>query len=409
MSFQLCLAYPKSTTQHSGFRDLPELPPSLRTLIEPSDDSRGAEVRLLPPPASELIPNFASNDSTSVVYNAAPGFNLAPGANVKFSAEGLPKGVSIDADTGRITGVVDHSASSGIEGNAIYEVCITATDNNTGSESFRYFQWTVSNIEPQANPDFGATSEAGLVAGNVINGDGKGVDVAIKDGQVAVSPAASGTGRDIDGDGDPLEISVVAGHAANVGKAVACPGGGVLTMHANGDYVFRAPPSSNDQPAVERPLLLVPYSVRDSEGEADTTFLFLDQSNGASSTAAGEPATHVITSVAEIDAGLRQEARARIARAADDEPNDLRGLLDGPGDGDVSSLLNRAFVSHAGAGRAGATETGGGYRDAGLADFDLAMPAAPAEAYAGLPLTQADVASAWMADLHAGMVTASLS
>ena len=412
MSYQLCLAYPKTTIPNNGFRDLPELPPSLKTLNEAPDDSRGTEVRLPPPPASERITDFATNDSTSVVYSAAPGFHLEPGASVTFSADGLPKGVSIDKDTGHIRGVVDHSASHGFEGTAIYDVRVIATDNNTGAETFRYFKWTVSNTEPEAMFDFGETGENGQVIGNVLSGFGKGADEAIEDGMYMVRPSAFGAGRDIDLDGDPLEVSMVAGHPRNVGEAVVCPGGGILTMHKDGDYSFRAPPDSEDQPAAGRPLLLAPYVVRDSEGEVDTAFLFLDQSNGALGEVAAETAAHAIASVAEVEAGVRQSARARITRAAEHEPDTLRDLLEGPGERDLSPLLEHALGAHPGAGRADATQANAGAQGIDSAQRDVVMPTVPspaAEGDAGLSAAHAEVAAQLMAELLRAMGPASLA
>jgi len=417
MSFQLCLAYPKSTHASGAFRDLPELPPSLRYLNLSPDDSRGAELRSVAPPAAERLADFATHDSTTVVYNAAPGFNLEADTRVTFSADGLPKGVGIDKDTGRITGIVDHAASSGIEGhgshgNAIYDIRITATDA-TGAETSRYFKWTVSNIEPDAKADFGATGEEGWVVGNVITGDGKGAEVTVEDGKYTVRPAAFGAGRDIDLDGDPLDVTMVAGNPANVGKPLTCPGGGVLTMHGDGDYSFRAPAASDDQPAGERPLLLAPYAVRDSEGAVDTAVLFLDQSNGAAAAVAAQSEAHVLASAEVVEAGVGDVVRARVARAADAETSDLRGLLDDSGNGDISSLLKPAQVAQAGAGTADASDAGA--RGPGI---DAAGPG-PAIAigvdlvavdYAAPSPAQADVATALTAELlQAGMVTASLS
>ena len=409
MSYQLCLAYPKSPPNSGPNWDLPS---SLRTLNQPPDDSRGGEVRLLAPPASELLANFATEDSTNVVYNAAPGFNLGADASITFAAEGLPKGVSIDPHTGRITGVVDHSASAGFGGDAIYDVRITATDDNTGAASFRYFKWTVSNIEPEAKSDFGATGEEGWVVGNVITGHGKGADLAIEDGKYTVRPADFGAGRDIDLDGDPLEVSMVAGHPRNVGEAGVCPGGGILTMHKDGDYSFRAPPDSEDQPAAGRPLLLAPYVVRDSEGEVDTAFLFLDQSNGALGEVAAETAAHAIASVAEVEAGVRQSARARMTRAVEDEPDALRDLLEGPGERDLSPLLEHALGAHPGAGRADATQANAGAQGIDSAQRDVVMPTVPspaAEGDAGLSAAHAEVAAQLMAELLRAMGPASLA
>lgn len=412
MSYAFCLASPKNISVQDGLTKLVDMPPALRYLNLTTGESRGDGVRVMdnPPLPHERIPDFATNDSTSVVYDTAPRFLLEPGARVTFAAEGLPKGVSIDKESGRITGVVDHSASSGIDGSGVYNVRITASDGD-GGDSFRYFTWTVNNLEPEARPDFGTTSEEGWVVGNVITGEGSGAEVSIEDGMYTVRPAMRGAGRDFDPDGDPLDISMVAGHPANVGQPVTCPGGGILTMHADGDYSFRAPSASEDQPAAERPLLLVPYAVNDSDGAVDTGVLFLDQSNSGPAAPGSESAGHVLVSVDQVEAQTRHLAGARLARAAGDETSDLRGLLDDRGDNDLSPLLEKALATHAGAGSGGSAEAGGQGVDA--VDSSLVIPAAPelvAVDYAAPPTPQVDMSAALLAELLcAGMVTASLS
>lgn len=57
-----------------------------------------------------------------------------------FSAANLPDGLSIDSETGTISGTI----ASGAEGDTPYSVTVTATDASTGESDSRTFTWTVS-------------------------------------------------------------------------------------------------------------------------------------------------------------------------------------------------------------------------------------------------------------------------
>ncbi|WP_235515218.1 putative Ig domain-containing protein, partial [Achromobacter sp. Root83] len=110
----------------------------------------------------------------------------------------MPPGLTIDPDTGIISGTLDKSASQGGE-HGVYAVTITATDKSGASVS-QDFSWDVANPAPTAVADNGATDED-----NALNVDAENGVLA----------------NDTDPDGDALHVSQVNGQAGNVGTAVA--------------------------------------------------------------------------------------------------------------------------------------------------------------------------------------------
>ncbi|WP_439105758.1 retention module-containing protein [Congregibacter sp.] len=116
-------------------------------------------------------------------------------STLTFSATGLPTGLSIDEDTGVISGTIDNSASQGgVDG--VYTVEVTATDgvNPAVSESF---EWTVTN----PGPDF-----VNETSGN----DDDTYSFELAEG--ALLGATVGTAGATDLDGDTLTYSITSGN-----------------------------------------------------------------------------------------------------------------------------------------------------------------------------------------------------
>src|SRR5690606_26078329 len=86
-----------------------------------------------------------------------------------YSATGLPAGLSIDPNTGVISGTIDPSASQG-GSSGVYSVTVTATDGD-GLTATQTFDWTVSNPAPTAGDDAATTDEDTPVSGNVLGND----------------------------------------------------------------------------------------------------------------------------------------------------------------------------------------------------------------------------------------------
>ncbi|KRC70730.1 hypothetical protein ASE30_14315 [Achromobacter sp. Root83] len=156
----------------------------------------------------------ASNDGQAIIpVDISDQFSdVDTGDKLTFSATGLPPGLTIDPDTGVISGTLDKSASQGGE-HGVYAVTITATDTSGASVS-QDFSWDVANPAPTAVADEGATDED-----NALNVDAENGVLA----------------NDTDPDGDALHVSQVNGQAGNVGTAVAGLGGGTFTLNADGE------------------------------------------------------------------------------------------------------------------------------------------------------------------------------
>ncbi|MGB7346412.1 MAG: DUF4347 domain-containing protein, partial [Pirellulaceae bacterium] len=126
----------------------------------------------------------------------------------------LPPGLSIDVNTGVITGAYDADASTG----GPYSVVITAEDPS-GATVIQAFTWNVTNPGPTATDNDLGVSEGSTLSGNVMSDN-------------------DGSGVDFDVDGDTINVSAVNGNAANVATSIAGTNGGSFVINANGTYTF---------------------------------------------------------------------------------------------------------------------------------------------------------------------------
>jgi len=206
------------------------------------------------PVAEGTIADQANADADGVTgLDASSFFSDVDGDTLHYSASGLPQGLTIDPDTGIISGTIDHSASQD-GANGVYSVTVTATDGD-GASVDQTFIWTVTNPAPVANDDAATTTEESPVSGNVLAGGGPG-DVA-----------------DGDPDGDSLSVTgfTVAGdamlHAA--GDTVAIAGVGQFTLDGNGAYTFTPDADWNGT------VPTITYTISDGEGGTDTADLVI--------------------------------------------------------------------------------------------------------------------------------------
>jgi large repetitive protein len=95
-------------------------------------------------------------DAALVSLPTAANFTDLDGDTLRFSAAGLPAGLTIDPVTGIISGTIDRSASQ-LNG-GVYNVTVTASDGNGGTVS-TVFTWTVTNPGPTATNDTATTNE----------------------------------------------------------------------------------------------------------------------------------------------------------------------------------------------------------------------------------------------------------
>ncbi|KCV58046.1 retention module-containing protein [Bordetella bronchiseptica] len=173
------------------------------------------------------------------------------GDTLTFTADGLPPGLSLDPDTGIISGTLDNSASQG-GNNGVYTVEITATDANGASVS-QTFEWDVNNPAPTAVPDTGTTDE----------------DTTL----TVTDPAQGVLKNDTDPDNDDLHVSAVNGQPGNVGAAIAGDNGGTFTLNADGTYSFNPGNAFQHLAQGDSVQTSISYTVSDGEGGTSTTTL----------------------------------------------------------------------------------------------------------------------------------------
>ena len=195
-------------------------------------------------PTSAPLATQASSDNQVVSINVSGNFgDTDNGDSLTYSSNNLPPGLSIDANTGLISGTIDNSASVG----GPYAVTITATDPH-GATTSQTFTWNISNPAPSAVADALSTSENATTTGNVLTNDS-------------------------DPDGDTLLVSQVNGIVGNVGSNVTGSDGGTFTILANGSYAFN-PGTSFDNLAVgETRTTSITYTISDSEGGSSSATL----------------------------------------------------------------------------------------------------------------------------------------
>ena len=203
-------------------------------------------------PVSSALTNQSGVDAqTDVRYDVSDRFSDTDTSDtLTFTATGLPPGLTIDPNTGIITGTIDHSASQG-GNNGVYTVVVTATDPS-GASTSQEFQWDVTNPAPTAVADSGTTDEDTSLTVNAQNGV---------------------LANDTDPDGDTLTVSQVNGTAANVGTAVTGSNGGTFTLNADGSYSFNPGSAFQNLAAGETASSSITYTVSDGQGGTSTATL----------------------------------------------------------------------------------------------------------------------------------------
>ncbi|WP_343737954.1 retention module-containing protein, partial [Achromobacter sp.] len=206
-------------------------------------------------PVSSALTNQSGVDAqTDVRYDVSDRFSDTDTSDtLTFSATGLPPGLTIDPNTGIITGTIDHSASQG-GNNGVYTVVVTATDPS-GASTSQEFQWDVTNPAPTAVADSGTTDEDTSLTVNAQNGV---------------------LANDTDPDGDTLTVSQVNGNAANVGTAVTGSDGGTFTLNADGSYSFNPGSTFQNLAAGETASSSITYTVSDGQGGTSTATLTVE-------------------------------------------------------------------------------------------------------------------------------------
>lgn len=199
----------------------------------------------LPPETVTPITDQTSDDADVVSLDISGNFNdLVSGSDIAYSASGLPDGLSIDPDTGIISGTIDKSASQ-FGGNGEHTVTVTVTDEAGNSDDVN-FNWGVNNPAPVAVDD---------------------TAIATEDQTLTVSAADGVLANDYDPDGDtPLVVTdyTINGQPYNAGDTATVTGVGQITLNADGSYEFV--PEADYNGAVPP----ISYTVEDADGGTDT-------------------------------------------------------------------------------------------------------------------------------------------
>ncbi len=149
-------------------------------------------------PTSTGLPNLFDSNSEVISVPLAPAFRDVDSPTLTYAATGLPTGLSIDPNTGLVTGTISPTASSAVAG-GLYTVNVTATDGD-GLSVTTSFTWTITNEPPRAiNDAFTGTEDTPLI-----------IDVLA---------------NDIDPDNDPTTPIIIVGASATNGTAVINPDG----------------------------------------------------------------------------------------------------------------------------------------------------------------------------------------
>lgn len=223
---------------------------------DPSTATLTIHINNIPDPVASLPPQVGVDGEGGINIPTSGGFVDIDGDPLTYEATDLPPGLTIDPNTGVITGTLDNSASQG--GNTgtpgVYEVTVTVTDphGQTASQTFTY---TVTNPPPVAHDDTRTTREDTPVSGNVIGGGGRG---DVPDG---------------DPDGDDLTVTeiVVNGRTYTFGPGTPSHtitlNEGRLVFREDGSYTFTPKPDWHGR------VPPVTYTISDGEGGTATAVL----------------------------------------------------------------------------------------------------------------------------------------
>lgn len=210
-----------------------------------------------PAPAADplnVIPDVTATDGSTLAPIMAGDFLVDPdGEPLTFALDPAttPAWLVIDPASGTITGTppADASQLSNTGNPGEYLIAITATDPD-GAAVTTTVTLTIVNLPPVAAGDAASAGEdAPLVSGNVIT------DPVTGDADTAP-------------DGDPVTVMAAdqAGLPITIGAPFTTAGGGVLTLNADGSYVFAPGTAYNGLDAGETASETIAYTVSDGNG-----------------------------------------------------------------------------------------------------------------------------------------------
>jgi VCBS repeat-containing protein len=222
----------------NGQNDSPELDTPIADQANPDDTN----LSLSP---VDISGNFSDPDTNGILT---------------FTATGLPPGLSLDLNSGEITGTIDNAASQGGPGNdGVYTVIVTAEDNNNATITDT-FTWTVTNPGPTATNNTAIATE----------------DSSLTDSGNLLTDNDNSNGTDSDPDSDPLSVSQIQfGGSTVTNPSVDISGDyGSLDWDSNGNYTYTL---SNTNSAIQ--------ALDDGETLTETFTYTVDDGNGGTDTA----------------------------------------------------------------------------------------------------------------------------
>lgn len=168
---------------------------------------------------NHVVPAQTGSDGTPITPLNVTNFFADPDKidtlTLSVPATQLPPGVSFNPATGTFSGTPTAGASQGGPGNnGVYNVVVTASDGHGGTVS-TIVSFSISNPAPVASNDSNTVLEHAPASGNVLTND-----------------------HDGGSDTDPLAVTQINGAAFTAGNPVVLPSGALLTMNANGTYVY---------------------------------------------------------------------------------------------------------------------------------------------------------------------------
>ncbi|MDN3552116.1 putative Ig domain-containing protein [Halomonas almeriensis] len=207
----------------------------------------------------------SDGDAITAVETAGAFSDVDNGDTLRYSAANLPSGLSIDEDTGEITGTLDANASQ----NGPYNVEVTAEDD-AGDTVTAAFDWSVNNPSPIAQEDRDSGGPSRNYNGNVLDNDTDGGN-----------------------DSDTLSVEAVEGVPGDVGAGISGDNGGLFTINANGAYEFDPNGDFADLESGESRETSVTYRVSDGNGGTDTATVSVEITPDEISVGSGEADTIV--------------------------------------------------------------------------------------------------------------------
>ncbi|WP_405279402.1 VCBS domain-containing protein [Cobetia sp. Ld8] len=287
--------------------------------------------------AQPVEQNDADGDEVTPVDVSTAFADIDGDAVLTYSAANLPDGLSIDPDTGVISGTLTSDASQGGTDGA-HSVTVTATDDQNATVTTT-FVWNVDNVAPVAQDNIASVSE--------------GLDTTSTSatGGNVLTDAALDASVDADGgnDTDTLSVSGVGAGQSVVDAATTAEGTyGSISLDSAGDYDYTLDNTNPDVQALavgESVTETFTYAISDGQGGSDTAELTITI-NGTNDTpaitiAAGDS---ISAALSESDSGLNADGTLTVTDVdtSDSVTPTVEAVV---ADGDVNGLSDAALLA----------------------------------------------------------------